>query len=63
MRVRARKNTTARLDEMVVKPQAGMPAFVPASVLRKVVRGLKLNRMESQTVGDDYSQSVTSGKL
>jgi hypothetical protein len=40
-----------------------MPAPVPASRLCKLLVGLRLEHMESETLDDNYSQTVTSEKL
>jgi hypothetical protein len=61
-RARATK-TAARLDEMILEAQGWMPAPVSASVLRRLLEGLRLNQMDSVTVDDDYDRSVTEEKL
>ena len=53
------KAVAARLDEMVLEAQAWMPAHVSASVLRKLLGGLRLKQMKSETVAEDFDENVT----
>lgn len=46
------EETQSRLDEMVAEAQAWMPSPVPESVLRKLLSGLRLIEMKSETVSD-----------
>ena len=51
------------MDEMILEAQEWMPEPVPTAVLRKLLGGLRLVHMESETLDDDYSAKITVEKL